>query len=68
VSRRTITLCKPLLCLDLPRDAYVLRAFGRRIGPVLREDRREQQVVEYAGPERRRRALAAGSEHRRIAA
>jgi hypothetical protein len=50
------------MSFDLPRDAYVLRMVGRRLGPVLREDRRDRPtIVEYPGPERRRAMRAARS-------
>jgi hypothetical protein len=33
-------LSSPLFTYNFSRDAYVLRAVGKRVGPVLREDRR----------------------------
>ena len=57
LSPTALTLCRPLMSFDMPRDAYVLRVVGRRFGPVLRQDRRHAEgIVEYAGPERRRDA------------
>jgi hypothetical protein len=57
------------MCLDLPRDAYVLRVVGRRMGPVLRPDRRApRRIVEYAGPERRGGARAAQTGRGTVAA
>jgi hypothetical protein len=68
VSPRTLTLCRPLISLDLPRDAYVLRVVGQRMGPVLREDRRDRPgIVEYPGPERRRALPAAQSDRDSVA-
>jgi len=37
------------------RDAYVLRFIGRRLGPVLRRDRRRRERA-FNGAERRRAA------------
>jgi hypothetical protein len=68
VSPAAITLCKPMLSFDLPRDAYVLRAVGRRFGPVLREDRRGRRGRDYGGPERRRGLASSESERHTIAA
>ncbi|HEV7163646.1 MAG TPA: hypothetical protein VGN25_10365 [Solirubrobacteraceae bacterium] len=36
------------------RDAYVLRLVGRRVGPVLRTDRRVMKRRHLDGPDRRR--------------
>jgi hypothetical protein len=44
VSRGLIVMLRPLLRYSATRDAYVLRAVGNRIGPVLREDRRRQRL------------------------
>lgn len=33
-------MASPLFTYNANRDAYVLRVVGRRVGPVLREDRR----------------------------
>jgi hypothetical protein len=68
VSPTALTLCRPLLSFDLPRDAYVLRAVGRRFGPVLRQDRRGQRTAEFAGPERRRGARRTERDRGRVAA
>jgi hypothetical protein len=46
-------LCRPLLAFDYGREAYVLRGFGGRHGPVLRKDRRRGGPAGYGGPERR---------------
>ena len=45
-------LMRPVLRYSRTRDAYVLRGVGRRLGPVLREDRRHEQS--FDGVERRR--------------
>jgi hypothetical protein len=68
VSPTALTLCRPLLSFDLARDAYLLRAVGRRFGPVLREDRRGQRTAEFTGPDRRRGAPLTGPERGRVAA
>lgn len=69
LSATAITLCKPVMCFDLPRDAYVLRVVGRRMGPVLRQDRRGPTgIVEYGGPERRDRARPAQRGQGKVAA
>jgi hypothetical protein len=56
VSPRLMTLLGPVLRYSSTRDAYVLRAIGNRVGPVLREDRRQMQRRRLQGPERRARA------------
>jgi hypothetical protein len=53
VSQRLLGLLVPLFRYSLTRDAYVLRLVGRRIGPVLRANRRSRPSVGYGGPERR---------------
>jgi hypothetical protein len=40
VPRHWLLLMRPLLRYSEARDAYVLRGVGRRVGPVLRADRR----------------------------
>ena len=52
VSRRTLILLKPLFRYSERREAYVLRLIGRRVGPVLKRDRRHEGPA-YRGPERR---------------
>ena len=42
-----------MLAFDDWRGAYVLRGLGKRVGPVLREDRRHAHGVLYDGPDRR---------------
>jgi len=54
VARRWITLMRPVLRYSSARDAYVLRAVGRDVGPVLRVDRRLSRT--HHGVERRRHA------------
>jgi hypothetical protein len=71
VSPAALTLCRPVMAFDLARDAYVLRVVGRRLGPVLREDRRRGRASgraagAYAGPERRRDARGADHGHRTL--
>ena len=41
------------------RDAYVLRMVGRRVGPVLRPDRRARREGTVEGVDRRRRTRLA---------
>jgi hypothetical protein len=36
-------LMRPILRYSVARDAYVLRVVGRRVGPVLRLDRRPRR-------------------------
>ncbi len=57
VSPRLMALLGPVLRYSSTRDAYVLRAIGNRVGPVLREDRRQMQRRRLQGPERRARAV-----------
>jgi hypothetical protein len=40
VARHWLALSSPLFTYNFSRDAYVLRGVGKRVGPVLREDRR----------------------------
>jgi hypothetical protein len=40
LARHWLVLSSPLFTYNANRDAYVLRGVGRRVGPVLREDRR----------------------------
>lgn len=53
VKAWTLLPLRPLLRHRRSRDAYVLRAVGRRIGPVLRVDRRHHNLP-ITGPDRRR--------------
>lgn len=54
VAQRWISLMRPVLRHSSARDAYVLRAVGRDVGPVLRVDRRRARA--HHGIERRRHA------------
>jgi hypothetical protein len=56
VAPRWLSLLGPVLRYSGSRDAYVLRAVGNRLGPVLRQDRRQLQRRRLQGPERRTRA------------
>src|ERR1041385_9461543 len=56
VARPWLVLLRPLFAYNFTRDAYVLRAVGRQLGPVLRIDRR-------AHHERNRRPGAGGPWH-----
>jgi hypothetical protein len=57
VSRRWLTLAKPMLRYSDSRHAYILRLVGRKWGPVLREDRRTAHRL-FDGVERRRTRTA----------
>jgi hypothetical protein len=57
VARHWLLLARPLLRYSAVRDAYVLRGVGRRMGPVLRVDRRSRHSFE--GVERRRHTTVA---------
>lgn len=56
VSRHWLWLMRPILRYSALRDAYVLRAVGRRTGPVLRVDRRRAR--QFDGVERRQASTA----------
>jgi hypothetical protein len=43
VARPWLLLLSPLFTYNANRDAHVLRGIGRRVGPVLLEDRRTQR-------------------------
>jgi len=60
VAGHWLTLMRPFLRYSTSRDAYVLRAVGQRIGPVLRVDRRGQAGLErsFSGIDRRRASAA----------
>jgi hypothetical protein len=53
VGRSTLLVLRPVLRYSAGREAYVIRGIGRRLGPVLREDRRRQQTP-LSIPDRRR--------------
>ncbi len=59
VARYWLALCWPVLRYSQPRDAYVLRIFGRKWGPVLRADRRRGGRLEGAVERRSSRARIA---------
>jgi hypothetical protein len=59
VAKRWLVLLAPLFAYNYSRDAYVLRIVGRRIGPVLRPDRRVRRQRPTDGTDRRRRASMA---------
>jgi len=44
---------RPVLRYSYPRDAFVLRGVGRKVGPVLRSDRRVKQRGPTDGIDRR---------------
>jgi hypothetical protein len=56
VARHWLLLVRPLFRYSANRDAYVLRVVGRRMGPVLRLDRRHGQS--FDGADRRRASVA----------
>jgi len=56
VSRHWLALARPLFRYSAVRDAYVLRVVGRRVGPVLRLERRRER--RFDGVERRRTSVA----------
>lgn len=43
VARRWLTLLSPTIRYSYSRDAYVLRAVGGSLGPVLRQERRNRR-------------------------
>jgi hypothetical protein len=53
VARHWLVALKPILRYSTTRDAFVLRALGNSLGPVLRVDRRRGRLAEYSGAERR---------------
>jgi hypothetical protein len=56
MSKQWFSLLSPLLRYSYSCDAYILRGVGRRVGPVLRPERRN--------PRNRRRRPADGIERR----
>jgi hypothetical protein len=58
VARYWLTLLGPLFRYSYSRNAYVLRGVGARVGPVLREDRRQRRDRPSDGIERRRASIA----------
>jgi len=53
VSRHWLVALKPVVRYSATRDAFVLRAVGNSLGPVLRVDRRKARLADYSGAERR---------------
>ena len=58
VAQHWLLLLWPAFRYSATRDAFVLRAIGNSIGPVLRVDRRGRRNSSYAGAERRRVSVA----------
>ena len=60
VARHWLALARPVFRFSEPRDAYVLRVIGRKWGPVLRINRRENgRAFESAADRRGSRARVA---------
>lgn len=54
VARHWLLAMRPILRYSASRDAYVLRGVGRRVGPVLRVDRRlARRARPFEGVDRR---------------
>ena len=51
-------MIRPVLRYSAYRDAYVLRAVGNSVGPVLRVDRRVRRSRPFDGVDRRRTSVA----------
>lgn len=58
VSKQWFSLLTPLLRYSYSCDAYILRGVGRRLGPVLRPERRSSFGDPADGIERRAERLA----------
>ncbi|HEX3518112.1 MAG TPA: hypothetical protein VHT29_03655 [Solirubrobacteraceae bacterium] len=56
LASQRLTLLTPVFRYSDSRDAYVLRVIGKRVGPVLRADRRVTKRRRLEGPERRAHA------------
>jgi len=56
VAHHWLILSRPFTRYSASRDAYVLRVVGRRVGPVLRVDRRRRR--RFDGVDRRRASVA----------
>jgi hypothetical protein len=52
VARHWLFILRPMLRYSATRDAFVLRAVGSSVGPVLRPDRRRRRQ-QFDGVERR---------------
>jgi hypothetical protein len=57
VAERWLLLLAPLFRYSRSREAFVLRAVGNNLGPVLRLDRRVAEMP-FGGTERRRGPVA----------
>ena len=55
VAGHWLTVMRPVLRYSSARDAFVLRAVGSNVGPVLRVDRRHQRRTAFEGSDRRTR-------------
>jgi hypothetical protein len=54
VARHWLFILRPVLRYSATRDAFVLRAVGSSVGPVLRPDRRSRRRrQQFEGVERR---------------
>ena len=58
VSQQWFNLLRPVLRYSYSCDAYILRGVGRRLGPVLRPERRRRLGRPSDGVERRAERLA----------
>jgi hypothetical protein len=59
VARHWLFIFRPMLRYSATRDAFVLRAVGSSVGPVLRPDRRShRRQHQFDGVERRRTQAA----------
>jgi hypothetical protein len=60
ISRHLLLLLRPAFRYSAMRDAYVLRGVGRRVGPVLRPNRRATRPARHGfeGMDRRRTRVA----------
>ena len=56
VASHWLVLLRPFVRYSRSRDAYILRGVGRRMGPVIRQDRR--RGGRFDGAERRRTSVA----------
>jgi hypothetical protein len=54
LPKHWFVLARPLLRYSISREAFVLRAVGDSVGPVLRPERRRGRASSFAGVERRR--------------
>jgi hypothetical protein len=59
VNRQLLTLLSPVFGYDARRNAYVIRAVGAYVGPVLRVERRVRREPPLGGIDLRDRARAA---------